>query len=187
MSERKEAARERRIFEGRVIFLDRDDINTDEIIPARYLNETAKADLKPHLFEDLEIPGFDRAAAAAGGVVVTRSNFGCGSSREHAVWALEVNGIEAVAASGFARIFRQNMFNGGLLPVELAPAHIEEIFRLFGRGGARAAVDVEECTFTVSGEGEERTYRFALSPFHRELIRAGGWVPFAARRYAEIR
>ena len=91
-------------FSGKVLFLDRSDINTDEIIPAKYLTEITKEALKPYLLEDLTLPGFgskedinDKAA------IVTRANFGCGSSREHAPWALEVNGINVVIAESFAR------------------------------------------------------------------------------------
>ena len=80
-------------FGGPVLFLDRDDINTDEVIPARYLTEITKADLKPYLLEDLKLPGFDPKGEKTRGarVIVTRANFGCGSSREHAPWVLEVN------------------------------------------------------------------------------------------------
>jgi 3-isopropylmalate/(R)-2-methylmalate dehydratase small subunit len=99
-------------FGGKVLFLDRGDINTDEIIPAKYLNEDSKEALKPNLLEDLKLPGFDPSRDLKGlGAIVTRANFGCGSSREHAPWALEVNGINIVIAESFARIFRQNMYN----------------------------------------------------------------------------
>ena len=107
-------------FNGRALFLDRDDINTDEIIPARYLSEISKKALGPHLFEDIRLDGFDMNRYIAGkSVIVSRANFGCGSSREHAPWALEANGINLVVAESFARIFRQNMFNCGMLAVEL--------------------------------------------------------------------
>ena len=84
-------------FGGPAYFIDRGDINTDEIIPAKYLTEISKQALKPHLLEDLHLEGqkFDPHSPALqrARVLVTRSNFGCGSSREHAVWALEVNDI----------------------------------------------------------------------------------------------
>jgi len=86
-------------FNGEVLFLDRDDINTDEIIPAKYLTEDTKEALKPHLLEDLKLKGFDPLRDINGkGAVLTRANFGCGSSREHAPWAFEVNGINIVIA-----------------------------------------------------------------------------------------
>jgi 3-isopropylmalate/(R)-2-methylmalate dehydratase small subunit len=102
-------------FGGPAVYLDRNDINTDEIIPAKYLTEISKTALKPHLLEDLLLDGkpFDHQSEEMKNarVVVARANFGCGSSREHAVWAFEVNDINIVVAESFARIFRQNMFN----------------------------------------------------------------------------
>jgi len=97
-------------FGGPAVLLDRNDINTDEIIPAKYLTEITKVALKPHLLEDLLIDGkaFDSHSVEMNEakVVVTKANFGCGSSREHAVWAFEVNDINVVIASSFARIFQ---------------------------------------------------------------------------------
>ena len=87
-------------FGGKPLFLDRSDINTDEIIPAKYLTEITKTALKPHLQEDLLLDGkpFDSHSAEmkTAKVVITRANFGCGSSREHAVWAFEVNDISTL-------------------------------------------------------------------------------------------
>jgi 3-isopropylmalate/(R)-2-methylmalate dehydratase small subunit len=81
-------------FGGDVLFLDRSDINTDEIIPAKYLTEVSKQALKPYLLEDLKLEGFDAKRDVPNKkVIITRENFGCGSSREHAPWALEVNGM----------------------------------------------------------------------------------------------
>ncbi|MBT8370262.1 MAG: 3-isopropylmalate dehydratase small subunit, partial [Deltaproteobacteria bacterium] len=77
-------------FSGKALFLDRADINTDEIIPARYLTEVSKDALQPYLFEDLKLKGFNPQKDISGKkVLITRANFGCGSSREHAPWALE--------------------------------------------------------------------------------------------------
>src|SRR5512136_528050 len=116
-------------FGGPVLFLDRSDINTDEIIPAKYLTEVEKEALRPYLLEDLKLDGFDAAGPWRGKarVIVTRANFGCGSSREHAPWALEVNGITCVIAESYARIFRQNMFNCGMLAIELPKETISGI------------------------------------------------------------
>ena len=119
-------------FGGPVLFLDRSDINTDEIIPAKYLTEISKQALKPYLLEDLKLEGFNPKVDIPGKkVIITRENFGCGSSREHAPWALEVNGIDIVIAPNFARIFRQNMFNCGMLAVELPEKDIDDMFRSF--------------------------------------------------------
>ena len=93
-------------FNGKILFLDRSDINTDEIIPAKYLTELTKEALKPYCLEDLSLESFDPKRDIAGkSVIVTRANFGCGSSREHAPWVLEYNNINLVIAENFARIF----------------------------------------------------------------------------------
>ena len=96
-------------FAGPVLFLDRSDINTDEIIAANYLAELPKQELTSHLFENLKIDGFNPKSDIAGKkVIITKENFGCGSESEHAPWALEVNGINTVVAPTFAKSFRIN-------------------------------------------------------------------------------
>jgi len=173
-------------FGGRVLFLDRDDINTDEIIPAKYLTVASKRALAPHCLEDLRLESFDSERDLPGaGAIVTRANFGCGSSREHAPWALEMNGINLVIASGFARIFRQNMFNCGLIAAQLPKDAIDELFRRFAGSGAEVALDWKrrELTFrSLSGAGEARA-ELALGGFDRELVEAGGWVDYANAKY----
>lgn len=172
-------------FEGEALFLDRSDINTDEIIPAKYLTEIERMALKPYLLEDLVLEGFSPVRDIPGkGVIVTRSNFGCGSSREHAVWALEANGIHCVIAESFARIFRQNMYNCGMLAVELPKDVIDLLFRLGRSGRVIIRTDLEQGLFTVAANGEEEErIPFALSPFDRILIEAGGWLEYADRTY----
>jgi 3-isopropylmalate/(R)-2-methylmalate dehydratase small subunit len=173
-------------FKGPVLFLDRSDINTDEIIPAKYLTEIDKESLKPHLLEDLNLDGFstrDEAFEKAR-VVVARENFGCGSSREHAPWALEVNGIHTVIAESFARIFRQNMFNGGMLAIELDKKTIDSIFALGKGASVQCAADVERKTLSFrTGRGKRLTVPFSLMEFDDRLLQAGGWVDFADKRY----
>ena len=172
-------------FGGPVLFLDRSDINTDEIIPAKYLTEITKEDLKPYILEDLKLEGFSVNGSWRGNarVVVTRANFGCGSSREHAPWALEVNGITCVAAESYARIFRQNMFNGGMLAIELATAAIDELFAIAKNGGAICSIDLDAKTLSFSWEGGSKSYPFSLAEFDEALVSAGGWVEFADAKY----
>jgi 3-isopropylmalate/(R)-2-methylmalate dehydratase small subunit len=171
-------------FGGTVLFLDRNDINTDEIIPARYLNESSREALKPYLLEDLKLPGFDPGRDIAGkGVIVSRANFGCGSSREHAPWALEANGINIVIAGSFARIFRQNMYNCGMIACELPAPALEEIFREFGGITTELAVDTARAVLIFKGAGKERKVPFVLEGFEKALVEAGGWVEYAAERY----
>jgi 3-isopropylmalate/(R)-2-methylmalate dehydratase small subunit len=171
-------------FNGKVLFLDRSDINTDEIIPARYLTEVDKAALKPYLLEDLNLPDFDPAKDLSNKqVIITRSNFGCGSSREHAPWALEVNGINLVIAVDFARIFRQNMFNCGMLAVTLPQETIANLFIAFKNKETTCQLDLKQGTITLSSDGRHQTLNFELADFDRSLIEAGGWVDYADSRY----
>ena len=138
-------------FSGKILFLDRSDINTDEIIPAKYLTELTKEALKPYCLEDLSLPGFNPKKDIAGkSVIVTRANFGCGSSREHAPWVLEYNNINLVIAVNFARIFRQNMFNCGLMAVSLPEETIDDMFKTFANSEATCETDLEKNTFTIS-------------------------------------
>jgi len=171
-------------FDGKVLFLDRSDINTDEIIPARYLTEITKEALTPHLLEDLNLEEFDPCADIEGkNVVITRANFGCGSSREHAPWALEMNGIHVVIAESFARIFRQNMFNCGMIAIELPAETIDLLFQRFGGKPAEVRTDFENKQLVIrAGEDEERI-PFAISEFDHQLVKAGGWVDFADQHY----
>ena len=171
-------------FKGRVLFLDRSDINTDEIIPAKYLTEISKKALKPYLLEDLHLPGFDPSRDISGkAVVVSRNNFGCGSSREHAPWAFEMNGINLVIASGFARIFRQNMFNCGMMAVELDPETIESIFQGFAGRDTEVLADLDKMTITFSAESDLLEIPFQVEPFALALVKAGGWVEYADQNY----
>jgi len=169
-------------FGGHALLLNRNDINTDEIIPARYLTENAKKDLKPYLLEDLRIDGFDPRSDATqkAEVIITRANFGCGSSREHAVWVFEVNGINVVIAESFARIFRQNMFNCGLLALTLPKNDIDTLFNL--EGHVDIGIDIDQSK-VMAGKDGKISFDFQLSPFERELIMAGGWLAYANKKY----
>ncbi len=174
-------------FGGPAFFIDRNDINTDEIIPAKYLTEITKRALQPHLLEDLILDGRDFDTTAEdfqqAKVLVTRSNFGCGSSREHAVWALEVNDINVVIGESFARIFRQNMFNCGILAVELSAADIEKLFSLAAKGSTvNIRVDLDKDTITAEN-GEKIQCSFTMNPFDKELVAAGGWLAYADQKY----
>jgi 3-isopropylmalate/(R)-2-methylmalate dehydratase small subunit len=159
-------------FGGPVLFLDRSDINTDEIIPAKYLTEVTRQALKPFLLEDLNLDGFDPAGQelAQARVIVTR--------------ALEVNGITVVIAESFARIFRQNMFNCGMLAIELPKEKIDQIFSLAGKERVECSVAFNKKQLSFS-RNEKALVRanFSLLPFDEALVKAGGWVEFADARY----
>lgn len=171
-------------FNGNVLFLDRADINTDEIIPAHYLTEITKEALKPHALEGLKMEGFDHRRDLQGkSVIITRSNFGCGSSREHAPWALEMNGINMVIAESFARIFRQNMYNGGMMAVELPRESIDMLFATAKDKDVTIETDFALSQFIIRINGEEERIAFTISDFDRELVQAGGWVDYADKKY----
>jgi 3-isopropylmalate/(R)-2-methylmalate dehydratase small subunit len=150
-------------FGGPAIRLDRNDINTDEIIPAFAPTPAALAKTR---------------------VVVARANFGCGSSREHAVWAFEVNDINVIIAESFARIFRQNMFNCGILAVELGKEQIDALFAL--PGNISVKVDLEKGVLTASSDPQGQKNidcAFTLNSFDKQLVAVGGWLPYADRKY----
>jgi 3-isopropylmalate/(R)-2-methylmalate dehydratase small subunit len=172
-------------FGGKSLFLDRSDINTDEIIPAKYLTEVTKEALKPYCLEDLKLDGFDPKGEALkqAKVVISRANFGCGSSREHAPWVFEVNDIHTIIAESYARIFRQNMFNGGMLAIELPKGDLDKIFALQTAGTVIIAVDLPKQTVTATAGAKKETFAFEISQFDKALVEAGGWVEFADARY----
>jgi 3-isopropylmalate/(R)-2-methylmalate dehydratase small subunit len=175
----------KKIFGGPAIFLDRSDINTDEIIPAKYLTEVTKEALKPYMLEDLKLEGFDPKGETLkkARVVVSRENFGCGSSREHAPWVFEVNGVHTIIAQSYARIFRQNTFNGGMLAIELPKADLDRLFALDKAGEVTISVDLDAQKVTAVAGGKTETFGFDISPFDKALVEAGGWVEFADARY----
>lgn len=150
-----------------------DSINTDEIIPARYLNTTDPAALAQHCMEDAD-PEFARKAQA-GDVIVAGRNFGCGSSREHAPIAIQAFGISCVVAESFARIFFRNAINIGLPIVECPPAARE------AEEGDDIEVDMD--SGSIVNHSKEKTYSF--TPFGgdvQRIIEAGGLIPFLRRR-----
>lgn len=170
-------------FKGNVLFLDRSDINTDEIIPAKYLTEITKDALKPYLLEDLKLDGFDLSYIENSSVIITRSNFGCGSSREHAPWALEVNGINVVIAENFARIFRQNMFNCGMCAIELDSDTIDNLFKKYSGKSTNIEIDIDENKIIINSEGVSESIDFKISDYDKALVKAGGWVEYADSKY----
>ncbi|MBW1706452.1 MAG: 3-isopropylmalate dehydratase small subunit [Deltaproteobacteria bacterium] len=155
-------------IEGRV-WMFGDHVDTDLIIPARYLNVSEKNELAKHCFADLR-PEFVKEVRD-GDIVVAGVNFGCGSSREQAPLAMKAAGVGAVIAKSFARIFYRNAFNIGLPILES-----EDAAEAFSEG-LRISVDLEAGEINASGT---ETYVFAkpVDNFMREIIRAGGLVGY---------
>ncbi|MCF7861380.1 3-isopropylmalate dehydratase small subunit [Candidatus Woesearchaeota archaeon] len=139
----------------------KDHINTDEIIPARYLNMDKEEDLAKHAMEDLDLNFLTKVKK--GDVIIAGEDFGCGSSREHAIWALRGAGVRCVIAKSFARIFFRNAINNGFLVIECPNA--TEI-----KDGSKVEIDLDSGTIK-SGQ----SYNFSpLSDFAKELIKCGG-------------
>lgn len=150
-----------------------DNIDTDVIIPARYLNMSAPEALAPHCLEDLDA-GFAEAVRP-GDVIVAGENFGCGSSREHAPLAIKGAGVGCVIARSFARIFYRNAINVGL-PILESPAAVSG-----AEPGHRLEIDLEMGkihNLTTGQECQAEPY----PPFMMEIIHAGGLVPYTRRK-----
>jgi 3-isopropylmalate/(R)-2-methylmalate dehydratase small subunit len=160
---------------GVAVPLDRADVDTDQIIPKQFLKRVERTGFGEFLFFDWRTePDFvlDRPEFAGAEVLVAERNFGCGSSREHAPWALEDYGFRAVIAPSFADIFRTNCTKIGLLPVQLAEGEVRELLgQLQAQPGARVAVDLEARTVTAPGG---QVYRFEIAPDIRERL-LNGW------------
>lgn len=173
-------------FSGSVLVLDRNNINTDEIIPAKYLTYIEKEPLKKHLLEDLILDGCEpkNIPWSQYNVVLTRSNFGCGSSREMAVWAFEVNGISTIIASNFARIFRENAVNSGILPIELGEDSVNQVFSTFA-GSPKLEVEINFESQVLNFTDSEKNLKlsFNLSRFDKAVVAQGGLVNFAVENY----
>jgi 3-isopropylmalate/(R)-2-methylmalate dehydratase small subunit len=169
-----------RPFTSKVIPLAVDNVDTDQIIPARYLKGTSKDGLGEGLFADWRYDGdgnprdgfvLNRPEMAGRSVLLAGANFGSGSSREHAAWALRAFGVKAVLAPLFADIFRNNALKNGLLPVELpADAHAELAAAVEADPDAAVTVDLEAETVTLPGG---RSVGFTVDPFARQMLLDG--------------
>lgn len=167
-------------FDGHAVALPFDDIDTDQIIPARFLKTTSRDGLGAHLFDGwrFDAAGQPRAefilnspSARGASVLVAGRNFGCGSSREHAPWALADFGFRAVLARSFADIFRQNALKNGLLPIALGDAdHREALARILERPGAIVRIDLERQIARIPGD---REIAFGIDPFARDCLLKG--------------
>lgn len=144
-----------RTIAGRVVALETSNLDTDQIVPARFLYRKRVDGFADTLFRDLraaedgsEDPAFplNRPEAEKAAILVTLRNFGCGSSREHAVWALVDAGFRAVIAISFGDIFRNNALENGLLPVELEEREVRSLLEHLGEDGAEVAIDLEALT-----------------------------------------
>jgi len=167
------------VLRGRVAALDRANVDTDQIIPKQFLKRIERTGYENFLFYDWRYlpdgklnPEFELNRPQAQGAVIllARRNFGCGSSREHAVWALENYGFRCVIAPSFADIFYNNCFQNGVLPVVLSEECVEKLFQRAAQGAYELTVDLHECR-VFDDEGFNAT--FQIDPFRRHCMLHG--------------
>ena len=175
--------------EGLVAPLDRSNVDTDSVIPKQYLKSIKRTGYGPNLFDEWRYldhgePGMDHSKRPlnpdfvlnqpryrGATVLLARENFGCGSSREHAPWAILQYGFQAVIAPSFADIFYNNSLKNGLLLIKLDPKIVDKLFKeTEATKGYRVAVDLEAQTVTVPG-GE--SYKFDIDPFTKHCLLNG--------------
>jgi len=176
-------------FTGTAAGVDRANIDTDAIIPKEYLRSIRRTGFGAALFSDWRYrddgsdnPDFvlNRPESSDAQVLVARNNFGCGSSREHAVWAVQQFGFKVVIAPregdipAFADIFRNNCAKNGLLTLELEAGQVDEIFRtLASEPGVKATVNLESQTVTLHASAGDRVYAFEVDPVLKDKLLNG--------------
>ena len=170
-----------RIFTSKVVPIDAENVDTDQIVPARYLKVTDKAGLADALFRDwrfeedgsLKDPPFilDTPGMAGRAILIVGDNFGSGSSREHAPWALTSWGVRAILSTSFADIFRNNSLKNGLLPIVLSPDVHRRVRDLVARDpDAALTVDLSEQGVLLP---DGSTIDFDIDPFAKRMLLAG--------------
>jgi 3-isopropylmalate/(R)-2-methylmalate dehydratase small subunit len=175
-------------FTGLVAPLDRDNVDTDAIIPKQFMKSIARTGFGPNLFDawrytDIGEPGMDNDARPlnpdfvlnqpcyrGASVLLVRRNFGCGSSREHAPWAISQFGFRVLVGISFADIFKQNCYKNGILAITLAEQEIEQLFAATAaRPGFSLGVDLAQQTLADG----ERVYPFAIAPSVKHNLSQG--------------
>jgi len=172
---------------GLVVPLDIANVDTDQIIPKQFLQKTERVGFGQHLFHDwryLDAQGqknnpdfiFNEPKYKGSSILLTRENFGCGSSREHAPWALQEYGFKVIIAPSFADIFYANCINIGILPIKLSHDEIEQLFDQDQLRNQKYTVDLQKNTVTV----DDKNYLFSLDSFHQYCLEHGidsvGWT-----------
>ena len=176
------------IHSAKMIPLDRSNIDTDQIIPKQFLKSIKKTGFGPNLFDswrylDSGFPGQDNSKRQlnpefvlndkkykGSEVLISKENFGCGSSREHAVWAMQDYGIKCVIAQSFADIFYNNCFKNGLLAISLSKDSIEELFRLSEKG---ENIHVDLINQVILDSNELEIVKFEIEDFRKNSVLEG--------------
>jgi len=172
---------------GLVVPLDTANVDTDQIIPKQFLQKTERVGFGQHLFHDWRYldadgtkdnPNFilNKEIYSNASILLARENFGCGSSREHAPWALQEYGFKVIIAPSFADIFYANCINIGMLPIKLSEDEINRLFALSPEAKLTLTVDLKANTVTNGNE----TFSFSLDSFHQYCLEEGidsvGWT-----------
>lgn len=160
--------------------LDQPNVDTDQIVPKQFLKRVERTGFGQFLFWDWRIlpdgspnPDFvlNQPRYHGAQILLTRENFGCGSSREHAPWALLDYGFQVLIAPSFADIFKTNCFKNGILPIELPAEVVDDLFRrVYAQEGYRLTVDLQEQTITAE---DGFTARFEIDPFRKKCLLEG--------------
>jgi len=160
-----------------IVPLNIENIDTDQIIPARFLKATTREGFGENLFRDWRYNDDNTPKADfvlnnptySGQVLVAGKNFGCGSSREHAAWAIQDAGFDAVISSFFADIFKGNALNNGLLPIQVSEDFLASIFNAVDKDHtAQLEIDLEKQTVTILATGEQTT--FEINPYKKSCL-----------------
>lgn len=163
---------------GLVATLDRQHVDTDQIIPKQFLKRVERTGFGQFLFYDWRFkqdgktpnPDFElnQPRFKGASILLTRDNFGCGSSREHAPWAIHEYGFIVIIAPSFADIFYNNCFKNGMLPIILPPENVEELFReVSQKPGEKFSIDLPKQTITTS---EARVIKFDVNEFRKHCL-----------------
>jgi 3-isopropylmalate/(R)-2-methylmalate dehydratase small subunit len=177
------------LLNGLVVPLDRANVDTDAIIPKQFLKSIKRAGFGPNAFDEWRYldhgePGMDNTSRPlnpdfvlnqpryqGAQILLARENFGCGSSREHAPWALEDYGFRVIIAPSFADIFFNNCFKNGLLPIRLAAEQVDALFKAVeAQAGYRLVVDLEQQTISAP---DGTVYQFEVEPFRKHCLLNG--------------
>lgn len=154
-----------------------ENVDTDQIIPARFLKATTREGFGENLFRDWRFDGENQPKADfplnnpiySGKILVAGKNFGCGSSREHAAWAIQDYGFDVVISSFFADIFKGNALNNGLLPIQVSDAFLANIFKEIEKDTNNTlTVDLEAQTVTIDSTGAQES--FEINPYKKSCL-----------------
>jgi len=167
------------IVEGRVLAIPRANIDTDQIIPAHHLTSIDEDGMGQYCMSGMPDGAQQLARVPDAAILVTGENFGCGSSREHAAWALRDRGFRAVVAPSFARIFLENAYNNAIVPIVIDPAQLDTF-----AAATNASIDVADETISLDG-GEP--IPFKLDALRKAFITGGGFLPYLASKIETVR